>query len=311
MDYPSRAAVSRFMASPRPPIWHLALILGGSVLAVSTAAPLVRLAMDAALDRSFGFSLVLAAARLLLAALLLMPQWPQVIAGQPSAISLRYAIAAGLALAFHFAAWITSLAFTSIAASTTLVTTNPIWIALLSWLWLGEKPTRQTLIGTGIALTGALLISWQETQATATASNPLLGNGLALLGAWAVSFYLLLGRAAQRQGLSIGSYITVAYSTAAIALLPLPFLAQTNPWQYPPPVYGYILLTALIPQLIGHTSLNWSVRWLSPTLVTLVILFEPVLASLLAFLLFAEIPSITVLIGALILLAGVAIAAIA
>jgi len=299
------------MTIARPAAWQLVVVLVGGILAVSTAAPLVRLAMNAASDRSVGFSLVLAAARLTLAALLLLPKWRNVIVNQPSAIALKFAIAAGLALAIHFAAWITSLGFTSVTASTTLVTTNPIWVALLSWLWWGETPTRQALIGTLIALAGALLIGWGGTQDAYPGSNPLLGNGLALVGAWAVSFYLLWGREAQRHGLSLGRYITVAYSMAAIALLPLPFLVQANPWQYAPPIYGYILLTTLIPQLIGHTSFNWAVRWVSPTLVTLVILFEPVLASFLAFLLFGELPSLAVLSGALVLLVGVAIAALA
>lgn len=292
----------------RPATWQFVLVLLIGLGAVSTAAPLVRLAMNAASDRSVGFSLLLAAARLTLAALLLTPQWRTVWLGQPSTIALRYAIAAGLTLALHFATWITSLAFTSITASTTLVTTTPIWIALLSWLWWGETPTRPMLVGTIIALLGALLIGWGSTQGAASASQPLLGNSLALVGAWAVSLYLLLGREAQRQGLSIGRYITVAYSVAAIALLPLPWLAQVQPLPSAPPVYGYILLTALVPQLIGHTSLNWVVRWVSPTLITLILLCEPVLASLFAFLLFAEIPSAFVLSGALVLLTGVAIA---
>lgn len=298
------------MTLPRPANWQLALVLVGGLLAVSTAAPLVRLAMAAASDRSVGFSLLLAAARLTLAALFLLPQWRTVAAHPPPKLAWRYAIAAGLALAVHFAVWILSLAYTSVAASTTLVTTNPIWVALLSWWVWGETLTRRTLAGIGLALVGAILIGGGDTQTTAAASNPLLGNVLALVGAWAVSFYLLLGREAQRQGLGIGSYITVAYSTAAIALLPLPFLAQATPWQYPLPVYGYILLTTLIPQLIGHTSLNWLVRWVTPTLITLVILFEPVIASLLAWFLFTEVPSVSVLAGAVLILLGVAIASL-
>jgi drug/metabolite transporter (DMT)-like permease len=288
----------------------LVLVLIGGLVAVSTAAPLVRLAMNAARDRTVSFSFLLAAARLTLAALVLLPKWRTVVSSQPSRTALQWAIAAGVALALHFAAWITSLAFTSVAASTTLVTTTPLWVTLLSWWWWGEKPTRKVFIGTGLALSGALLIGWGSTEATAIARQPWLGNALALIGAWAVTFYLLLGREAQRQGLGIGSYITVAYTTAAIALLPLPYLAQADAFQYVPPVYGYILLTTLIPQLIGHTSLNWVVRWVSPTLVTLVVLFEPVIASLLAFWLFAEVPSPTVFIGALILLGGVAIASL-
>ncbi|MDX2244417.1 MAG: DMT family transporter [Leptolyngbyaceae cyanobacterium bins.302] len=299
------------LPTTRPASWQLGLILVAGILAVSTAAPLVRLAMDAAADRSVGFSLVLAASRLLLASVLLLPSWRTLYQQQPTSGAIGYAIAAGFALAIHFATWITSLAFTSIAASTALVTTNPIWIALLSWWWMGEKPTLKLLIGIGVALTGALLIGLGGIHQTSTGSQPLLGDGLALVGAWAASFYLLLGREAQKNGLGIGGYVAVAYTTAAIVLVPLPFLAQASYTHYSLTVYGYILLTALIPQLIGHTSFNWVVRWLSPTLVTLILLFEPVLSSLLAFVLFAEIPGSTVLCGALVLLIGVAIAALA
>lgn len=292
----------------RPAAWQLGCILCLGVFAISTAAPLVRLAMNAAAAQTVGFSLVLAASRLTLAALLLTPNWWRLAAGQPAAKSIWLAIAAGVALAVHFAAWITSLAFTSIAASTALVTTNPVWVAVLSWVWFQEKPTRKLLIGTGVALVGGLLVGLGGADSTHVSHQPLLGNGLALVGAWAASFYLLLGREAQRQGLSLSHYVTIAYSTAAIALLPLPWLAGATYTNYSITVYGYILLTALIPQLIGHTTFNWVVRWLPATVVTLIWLFEPVLSSGLAFLLFGEIPETIVLFGALVLLSGVAIA---
>lgn len=104
-------------------------------------------------------------------------------------------------------------------------------------------------------------------------------------------------------------YIAIAYTTAAIILLPFPLLVGNGYVGYPQQVYFYGLLMAIIPQLIGHTSFNWSLRWLSPTFVTLSILFEPIGASCLGFILFTEIPSISVLVGGGILLSGVAIAA--
>jgi drug/metabolite transporter (DMT)-like permease len=264
--------------------------------------------MNAAAEQTVGFSLVLAAARLILAALLLAPNWRKLSVSQPSFTSVQCAIAAGVALAIHFAAWITSLAFTSIAASTALVTTNPVWVAVLSWVWFKAKPTRKLLIGTGVALVGGLLVGLGGADSAHVSRQPLLGNGLALVGAWAASFYLLLGREAQHQGLSISHYITIAYSTAAIVLLPLPWLAGASYANYSMTVYGYMLLTALIPQLVGHTTFNWVVRWLPATVVTLIWLFEPVLSSGLAFILFGEIPETIVLFGALVLLLGVAIA---
>jgi drug/metabolite transporter (DMT)-like permease len=147
-------------------------------------------------------------------------------------------------------------------------------------------------------------------NASATGSNPMLGNGLAIVGAWAASLYILLGREAQRAGLSVGHYVLVAYSVAAIALLPLPFLAGASYVGYPLITYGYIALMALLPQLIGHTSFNWAIRHMPPTLVTLVILLEPIGSTVLASLLFREIPGIQVLFGAIVLLVGVAVAVV-
>lgn len=288
----------------QPTGWQVAIVLSIGVLAVSTAAVLIRLANNSAGISGVGFSLVLAASRLSLAAIVLIPTWRKFSQPQPKA--LRYAIGAGLALAIHFAAWISSLSYTSIAASTTLVTTNPIWVALLSWKWFGEKPTITTFIGIGITLIGGVLIGSDNTQEIS--NNAALGNGLAIVGAWAASLYFLLGREAQRQGLSIGEYIAVAYTTAAIALLPIPFLAGATYLGYPSITYAYIALMALVPQLIGHTSFNWSVRYLPPTLVTLVILLEPIGSTILACILFREIPGVRVLGGVLVLLIGVAIA---
>jgi len=298
------------MKVPHPPSWQIALVLTVGILAVSTAAILVRLAIATAGTSGVGFSLVIAASRLALAVIVLVPTWQRLCTAKPTAIALQYATAAGLALAVHFATWITSLSFTSIAASTTLVTTNPVWVALLSWLWFKEIPRRQTMLGMTLALTGGMLIGWGSATGASPGANPTLGNGLALVGAWAASLYLLLGREAQRHGLGLGSYVTVAYTVAAIALLPLPLIAGTTYTGYPPLTYGYLVLMALVPQLIGHTSFNWSVRWIAPTLVTLVILLEPVMASLLGYLIFGELPGTAVLVGAVLLLMGVGVAAI-
>ncbi|PSB20571.1 EamA/RhaT family transporter [Phormidesmis priestleyi ULC007] len=289
----------------QPTGWQTVLVLTIGILAVSTAAVLVRLATREAQLSAVGFSLVLAASRLIIASGVLLPTWQTIRRNPPTRSAWRYATAAGVALAAHFATWITSLSYTSIAASTTIVTTTSIWVALLSWRWFGEKPNRVTLAGIAIALIGGITIGWQTSEATGT--NPLLGNGLALVGAWTASLYLLLGREAQRRDLDVRSYVTIAYSVAAIVLLPLPLLAGASYTGYSPLTYGLILLMAIVPQLIGHTSLNWAVCWVSPTLVSVLTLFEPVASSGLALVLFGEVPGIQVLIGAMILLIGVAI----
>ena len=294
----------------KPSNWLIILVLTIGVLAISTGAILIRLASLSAGISGVGFSLVIAASRVAIASLLLVPTWSKIQWQNLQPGAILYAVAAGVCLATHFPLWITSLSYTSIAASTTLVTTNPIWVALLSWWWFKERLSRQTVIGIVVAMTGGLTIGLADIGGVTTGSNPLLGNFLALMGAWTISLYMLLAREAQTKGLGIGGYIVVVYSVAAIVLLPIPFFSGVGYFGYSGLVYFYLLSMALVPQLIGHTSFNWAVRWVSPTLVTLVILFEPVGASFLGYLLFDEVPSLIVLLGAVILLVGVAIAAL-
>jgi len=287
----------------RPSGLQVAGVLLLGILAISFGSILVRLALAASGEKGLAFSLVMSAGRMGFAALLLLPGWRKPFGARGG---LPFALAAGAALALHFAFWITSLSYTSVAASTALVTTNPVWVTLLGWLLFGERPSGLTLLGVGVALLGGLLIGLGDAEGGGT--NPLLGDFLAVLGAVAASFYFLLGREAQRRGLSLLEYVRVAYTTAFLILLPLPYLFGGGYGGYPGEVYLYILLMALLPQLLGHTSFNWATRHISPVLVTLAILFEPVGASLLAFLFFGELPGLKVLLGALVLLLGVGLA---
>ena len=285
-----------------PQLWQVSLILTIGILSVSSTAIFIRLALQASEKLGLEFSLFLAASRLIIASLVLLPAWQKVVTNKVTIKAYYYAIAAGFSLSLHFVCWITSLSFTSITASTPLVPTNPIWVAILSWFWFKEKPKKLTILGIIIALVGGILIAWGGSDSNNSYSSPMLGNTLALMGAFFVSFYLIFGKIAQQQGLKISSYSVIVYTTAAIF-----GDGYTN---YPNSVYLYVILMAIFSQLIGHTSINWSVRWLSPTLVTLAILFEPIGASFLGFVLFQEIPSILVLIGAVIILIGVIIAVI-
>jgi drug/metabolite transporter (DMT)-like permease len=291
----------------RPSRLQIGIIFTTGILAVSAAAIFIRLAIAAAGHGGVGFSLFLSATRLAIASLVLLPTWRTVPKHPLQPAAVQYAMAAGTCLAVHFAAWITSLSYTSVAASATLVTTNPIWVALFSWLWFGEKPSRLTMMGIAVAIAGGVLIASGD-GAAAPSSQPLLGNALALVGAVMASLYFLLGREAQRQGLGITRYAAIAYSTGALLLLPLPPLLGIHYLGYPLGVYIYTLAMALTSQVIGHTSLNWSVRWVSPTLVALALLSEPLGASILAYFIFNEVPGLLVLLGAGLVLAGVGLA---
>lgn len=299
------------MSANRPSPWQIAFVLGVGVLAVSTAAVLVRWGVaglpNHSLGTTVGLSIFLASGRLSLAALFLVPQlctwpWPEV-----TRQNLRWAVAAGVALAAHFSLWFTSLNYTSVAASTTLVTTTPIWSALVGYLWQRQSLKPRTWLGMAIALGGSVLIGTGELR-SGVATQPLLGNTLAIAAAWAVSAYFICGQAAQKAGLSIHHYAFIAYATAALVLLPLPPLLGLGYTGWPPKLYAAILLLALLPQLVGHTSLNWGVRWLSPTGVTLLVLAEPLAASLFAFLLFGEVPTTAVITGGSLVLVGLSVA---
>jgi drug/metabolite transporter (DMT)-like permease len=199
------------------------------------------------------------------------------------------------------------LAYTSIAASTVLVTTNPIWVGLFSWWWYREKLSLQGIIGIGIALFGGVIMAIADSNIDGSYSNPILGDVLALIGAVMSSLYMIFGSQAQRRGLDTGSYVAISYSTAALGLFPLPFLFKVSYLGYQGKVYLYVGLMALMSQIIGHTSLNWSMRWISPTVISLSLLFEPVIASLVGALVFGEVPSINLLLGGCIILGGIGV----
>jgi drug/metabolite transporter (DMT)-like permease len=292
----------------KPSPFRIFIILFIAVLSVSTAAIWIRLAMKAANDYTMGFSLFLAASRLIISALILIPSASKIKSDRATTQAILFAVIAGVCLACHFASWITSLAFTSIVASTTLVTTNPIWVGILSRFFWQEKLSRLTILGIGIALIGGVLIGLGNGENINSGSNPFLGNGLALIGAIMASLYIIFGTQAQQLGLSIRSYVTIAYSTGAIALFPLPLFFDRQYTGYSGSVYFYIILMAVLSQTIGHTGFNWALRWLSPTLVTLSILGESIISSILGAIVFQEIPSPAVIWGGLIVLLGVAIA---
>jgi drug/metabolite transporter (DMT)-like permease len=292
----------------KPSVFKISIVLLIAVLSVSTAAIWIRLAMKAANDRTIGFSLFLAASRLIISALILIPSASKIKSDRVTNQAFLCAVIAGICLAGHFASWIASLAFTSIVASTTLVTTNPIWVGILSRFFWQEKLSKLTILGIGIALIGGVLIGLGNGENINSGSNPFLGNGLALIGAIMASLYIIFGTQAQKLGLSIRSYVTIAYSTGAIALFPLPLLCDRQYTGYSGSVYFYIVLMAILSQLIGHTGFNWALRWLSPTFVTLSILGESIISSILGAIVFQEIPSLAIICGGLIILSGVAIA---
>lgn len=273
-------------------------MLAVAVMAVSLSAIFIRLAEAP--------GVVVALYRMLIASLLLAPITLRGLRRTPfTGRTLGYTVLAGAFLAVHFAAWITSLSYTTVAASVTLTCTNPLWLALFSWLFLGRPPSLAMLLGVLLAVAGGALIGFGDL---AGGSAPLLGDALALMGAITVSAYLLLGRAAQRHGLGLSAYAGSAYAVAALLLLPLPALFGLPYLDYSMATFGWVFLLAAVPQLVGHTGVNYAMKFLDPTLVASIILLEPLGAAVLALLLFDEIPGLVTVIGAVVLLLGVILA---
>ncbi len=212
---------------------------------------------------------------------------------------------AGVFLCFHFAFWITSLKYTSVASSVIFVTTNPIFVALFSILLFREKVSPALFLSVVTAVAGGILIGsgdWGKGD------NHLYGDLLALLGAVMATGYLLVGRRV-RQKVSLLSYVTLVYGVAAGLLFFFALLSGDAFFGYPPRTYGLFLLLAVVPQLIGHTSLNWALKFFSATLVAVFILGEPVGASILAYFLLGETVGPNLLWGGSLVLLGIYLSA--
>jgi len=282
------------------------LVLAAGVLVVSTASILIRLAQAEAVP-----SLTIAAVRLGLAALVLIPLAGLRSRRELAALSRRdllLALASGALLAVHFWSWIASLEYTSVASSTVLVTTNPLWVGLASLFLLRERLPAAALIGIGLSLVGTLLTFAAETTVATASPDPVLGNTLALIGAVSASGYLLIGRAL-RGRLGLLAYVALAYGAAALLLWAGVVATQTPVQGYSNAAWLFLVALALGPQLIGHTTFNWALRHLSATFVALAILGEPVGSAILAWLLFGERFGPLQLAGFALLLIGIALGA--
>lgn len=287
-----------------------------AILAVSTASIFIRFAqMDGAP------SLVIAALRLTFATMLLAPL--ALIRHRDEIKRLTQtewllAVSSGIFLAVHFATWITSLEFTSVASSVVFVSTGPLWVALLSPMLLKEHVSRTAIIGLGLALVGGTIIGlsdacvWDAGLACPALAEVLQGpamwgNFLALVGAWTVTGYLIIGRKL-RTGMSLIPYIFLVYGIAAFVLIVIMIIAGDSPAGFAPQTYGWIFLLAAIPQLIGHSTYNWALKYLPAALVAVTTLGEPIGSAVLAYFILNETPALTVLVGGAFILTGIYLA---
>jgi drug/metabolite transporter (DMT)-like permease len=302
-------------APPRP---VLTGILFGGILAVSTASIFIRMTQGEGVP-----SIVIAAARLTIASLILAPFALTRYRSELKGLTRRewtLGLLSGLFLAFHFASWITSLQYTTVSSSVVLVTTTPLWVALLSPLVLREKITPMIIIGMLLALAGGGIVAVSDscTFVAGQLSCPpvgeflrgsaFLGNFLAVFGAWMAAGYILIGRRL-RAKMSLVPYIFVVYGMAAVVLIAVMFGMGKSPTGYPPLAYLWLVLLALVPQLLGHTSFNWALRYLPASFVSVTLLGEPIGSTILAVLFLQETPGWSKIGGAVLILVGIYLAA--
>lgn len=273
---------------------YLVLFIG--VLSISFAAIFIRLA-DAP-------PLVIAAYRLAIAAAIIIPFTASRTLGSLRGLSRRdllLILLSSFFIALHFGLWITSLSYTSIASSVVLVTAHPAFVAIVSYFLWGERLNRLTVGGIAIALGGVFLLNY---GGFASGSPAISGNLLALVAGFAMGAYLIVGRQL-RTNIDILSYLTIIYTGAAVLLLVAVVISGHGFLGYSLVTYLMLILLALVPQLIGHSSLNLAVRLIPVTLVSVAILGEPVGATILGTVILSEIPTITEILGGLLIIGGI------
>lgn len=206
-----------------------------------------------------------------------------------------------LLLALHFGFWIASLDYTSVAASVVLVSTQPVFVALLGWLFLRERPERSAWIGIGLAVAGSAVIAGADF---ALDRRALLGDALALAGALWISGYYVLARWL-RATKELVPYVTVIYGMTAAWLLVAVAASGASASGYGAGTWIALALLAAGPTVLGHSSMNYALRYLRAYEVNVAILGEPIGAAVWAALLLAEVPNVGTLIGGGLILAGI------
>jgi len=272
-----------------------------AIVAVSFAAVFARLA---------GISpMVIAAYRMAFAALILAPfamadgRMPAEIKGLSRSEHVILVVS-GLFLALHFALWIASLFYTTVASSVVFVAMNPLFVALYVLVVRDERVPALFWVGLAVALAGMLILGGGDIS---IGGDGWKGDLLAVLGAVAVAGYFIVGSRLRRK-LSLISYIFPVYLSSAIFLLAAAAIFGNKLTGLGFRAYLYCFLMALVCQVVGHSLLNWTLRSVKPTIVTVAVLGEPVGASILAFLILGEVPGAVSIIGGMVILLGIFIA---
>src|SRR5699024_1248119 len=257
---------------------YIAVVIG--VIAVSTSAVLVKLADGAP-------AAIIANYHLLFAVIIMATFIIKNNRHEFRLISKKdwfFSALAGIFLAFHFILWFESLNYTSVASSVVLVTLQPIFAFLGTYIFFKERFSPGAIISMIIALLGSIIISWGDFQISGAA---FFGDILALLGAITVTAYFLLGQKVRRR-LSLMPYTFVVYGISSITLILYNFILQNPFFGYPANHWWIFLALAVLPTFLGHSLFNWALRWLSTSTISMGIVFEPIGATIRAYFILGE-----------------------
>ncbi len=237
-------------------------------------------------------------------ALLITGSWRQLLTSRR--VEWVWMVVAGACLALHFVTWFASLGYTSVASSTVLLATHPLWVGLLSALFLREPPARLEWIGIAAAVAGAAIVGWGDVR---VGSDPFLGDGLALLAALMLAVYVIAGRRV-RPRVGLWSYVTVVYAVGAVLTGVLAIASGAELTGYPASTWWIFAALAAGPMLLGHTGFNWALRYVRAYVVSVLQLLEPIGATIIAVLILGrgEVPSANTLVGGVVILVGVWVA---
>lgn len=214
-----------------------------------------------------------------------------------------FSMVAGVLLAFHFILWFESLNYTSVASSTVLVTLQPIFAFIGTYFFFKERLSFKAIISGIIAVGGSTIISWGDFHISGSA---LFGDFLALIACAFVTGYLLFGQTVRKR-LSLITYTFVVYFMSSFTLLIYVLICNQKMLPDKKSDWIYFILLALIPNLLGHTIFNWTIKWLSASTISMAILFEPVGATILAYFLLNEQTAWFQIIGGLIVISGISL----
>lgn len=271
------------------------LLLALGVVSVGAAAPLIRLAHAAPVTAAF--------LRTLIGGFVLLTVVVAARRPLPRGVDLRRALVCGAVLGVHFALWFASLGLTTVAASTVLVCLQPVFVAVLAWLLLGERTQARGLVGIGVAVGGSAVIALDLPGGGDAAHAPLLGNLLALAGAAAIAGYPIIARRVDKRVDTLA--FSAVVSLAAAAMLAVCCVVTGSPLYDPGASWPALLALALVPTVIGQTALNAALKHLPAVFVSGAILGEPVIATAVAWLVLHEQPGGLTLFGSALVLLGV------